>query len=98
MLSEQMAQVRSPSSEIGALITAAPSKPKKKRLHGHEVMHPCKIHNANPLEISPKTLTLGSSLRCVGSNVRSMFAPANFYSLNRFLETDNPDIMFLSET
>jgi len=40
----------------------------------------------------------GSPLTCFGTNIRSMVAPANAYSLNKFLEDDKPDILFLVET
>jgi len=40
----------------------------------------------------------GSPLKCFGTNIRSMFAPANAYSLNKFLEDHKPDILFLVET
>jgi len=38
------------------------------------------------------------SLRCFGANLRSMVAPANSYSLNKFLEEEAPDLMFVVET
>jgi len=38
------------------------------------------------------------SLRCFGANLRSMVAPANSYSLNKFLEEEVPDLMFVVET
>jgi exonuclease III len=40
----------------------------------------------------------GSPLTCFGTNIRSMVAPANAYSLNKFLEDHKPDILFLVET
>jgi len=39
-----------------------------------------------------------SPLACFGTNIRSMVAPANAYSLNKFLEDHEPDILFLIET
>jgi hypothetical protein len=46
------------------------------------------------------TLTAESipSLKCIGANVRSMYAPANFYSICSLLKSVSPDLLFLVET
>ena len=55
-------------------------------------------HNLNERASKPTDGTSLGNLRFCGANLRSMFAPGNFYSLNHFLKTEKPDIMLVSET
>jgi len=47
---------------------------------------------------SETTDTVNRRLSCVGTNIRSLYAPENFYSLNKLMEDENPDIVFINET
>ena len=56
-----------------------------------------KDHRAAPVS-KPSTAEADPSLKCIGANVRSMFAPANYYSICSLLESASPDLLFLVET